>query len=99
MRVDILTTTATGPTADHIATGPGDQVLSVTWAGSPGSTRIQHRGLGSTLPWIDLKSPSDEDLDITANAAYRVPGNTEYRLNVTTHTSAATLAARSVDER
>lgn len=92
-RVSSLTTTGTGATTDWLGVGPGEYTLRVRWAGSAGSTRIQERALDSSGEWADVKGPDGGDLDITANDSFVLPGNSEYRLNVTTHTSAATLTA------
>lgn len=92
-RVPSLTTTGTGATTDWIGVGPGEYTLRVRWAGSAGSTRIQERALDSSGAWADVKAPDGTDLDITSNDSLVLPGNADYRLNVTTHTSAATLTA------
>lgn len=95
-RKPIVTTTGTGATDDWVGVSPGEYVASVEWADSPGVAKIQSRALDGSEAWQDLLSPSLDELSIESNISFIVPGNSEYRLNVTTHTSAATLRIRKV---
>ena len=88
-------TTGTGVAADSIMAGPGDHVLDITWAGSAGDTGIVSRAPGDTT-WIDVEDASGV-IAITTNASIRVSGNREYTLDVTTHTSAASMKASACE--
>ena len=86
-----VTTTGTGG-SDHLTLGAGDYVLTITWAGSAGDADLQCSGDGTTF--IDvLDAPNGNVVNYTAAGAVRVSGGMRYRLDVTTHTSAATMTA------
>lgn len=88
-----VTTTGTGG-SDHISLPPGgDYVMTVTWAGSAGDADLQCSSDASS--WIDVTDSSGV-VNITAAKAVRVAGGLKYRLDVNTHTSAATMVANKV---
>jgi hypothetical protein len=89
--VGTVITSGTGVATTFLRLGPGDHVLDITWAGGAGDTGIVSRALGDTR-WIDVEDSSGV-IAITTDASVRVSGNREYTLDVTTHTSAASMKA------
>lgn len=93
-RVPSITTTGTGATTDWINTGPGEHVLRVRWAGSPGELTIKERDANSSQAWAGVEGPDGSVITVTGNKSIIVAGETDFRLNATTHTSAATLTKK-----
>jgi hypothetical protein len=90
-----VTTTGTGA-SDHLTLGQGEHVLTIAWAGSAGDADLQVSGDGTTF--IDvLDAPNGSVVNYTANGAVRVAGGMRYRLDVNTHTSAATMTAHRAE--
>lgn len=85
-----VTTSGTGG-SDHLSLGSGyDWMVEVTWAGSAGDADLQGRYGQDTF--IDIEDSAGV-VNITANKSIIVPGGGDIRLDVTTHTSAATMTA------
>lgn len=82
-----LTTTGTGA-SDHVTLGQGTWVCFITWAGSAGDLDIQ---VGDGTTFVDLLDVNGAVVNVTANYAVGVMGGLSYRVDVTTHTSAATI--------
>ena len=88
--VVVITTTGTGQAADWIALGPGDHIIDLTWAGSPGDADLQSRPPGGTFRDVE---DSAGVINATANKSIRVSGNRDYSVDVNTHTSALRVEA------
>lgn len=88
-----ITTTGTGGSDPVTLPSGGDWHLSVTWAGSAGDADLQ---IDCGDGWVDVTDAAGV-VNITANKVVRVGGGSDYRLDVTTHTSAATLTAARID--
>lgn len=90
-----VTTTGTGG-SDHLTLTQGEHALTITWAGSAGDADLQCSGDGTTF--IDvLDAVAGSVINIAANRAMRVAGGLRYRLDVNTHTSAATMTAHRIE--
>lgn len=90
-----VVTDATGP-SDYITLRPGDHVLIVHWAGTPGDADLEVSGNGvDFVPAQDAAGP----VNITSNYSVQVAGGVSYRLSVNSHTSAATFSAHSSTPR
>ena len=90
-QVSTVVTAGTGQAADWITLPPeGDYVLHITWAGSAGDADLTMRPVGGTFR--DAYDSAGV-VNITANKSVRVSGGCDYSLDVTTHTSAATMVA------
>ncbi len=90
-----ITTSGTGG-SDHIRLGQGDWVLTTTWAAAAGNADLQCSGDGTNFVDV-LDAPNGSVVNITAAHAVRVAGGLSYRLDVNTHTSAATLTAHNCE--
>lgn len=90
-----ITTTGTGASNSIRLPGGGDWVLVVTWAGGAGDADLQCSYDGTNF--VDVENSSESVVNITSNKAIRVSGSLYYRLNVNTHTSAATVNASQVE--
>jgi hypothetical protein len=88
-----LTTTGTGA-SDWFLTDPGDTYLVVAWAGSAGDTALEVSHDATT--WGPVNDAAGA-VQITSDYTCIVPGGLYYRLNVTTHASAATMTKHKVD--
>ena len=91
-----ITTSGTGA-SDSIKLGQGDHILIVKWAGSPGSANLQVSG-NDADNFVDiLDQPNGEIVNFSSSVGLRVSGGVSYRLDVQTHTSAATMIAYKCD--
>ena len=84
-----VTTAGTGG-SDHIHLDAGEWIATVVWAGSAGDADLQCSP--DATNWFDVED-SNGVVNFTADGARRIPGSLRYRMDVTTHTSAATLTA------
>lgn len=84
-----ITTSGTGA-SDGVILSNNDHVLIITWAGSAGDADLQ-AGHGATF--VDVTDQTGAIVNVTSNTIVRVAGGLEYRLDVNTHTSAATMTA------
>lgn len=84
-----ITTSGTGG-SDSIALSNNDHILIITWAGAAGNADLQ-AGHGSN--WVDVTDADGVVVNITSDVLYRASGGLSYRLDVNTHTSAATMTA------
>lgn len=89
----MITTTGTGGSQEIDLPPLGDFHLSVKWAGSAGDADLQ---INCGAGWIDVEDSSGV-VNITADKVIRVGGGARYRLDVNTHTSAATLLATQIE--
>ena len=88
--VQAVLTTGTGQAVDWLTLAEGDHILHITWAGSPGDADVTLRPPNGTFR--DAYDSAGV-VNITANKSVRVAGGCDYSLDVTTHTSAATMVA------
>lgn len=91
--VKTITTSGTG-FSDHIRLGSGRYALMITWAGSAGDADVQ---VGDGTTFVDLEDANGV-VNVTAAKAIGVAGGMSYRLDVNTHTSAATVIARRTSD-
>jgi len=90
----VITTAGTGASA-HVVLPKGEYACSVVWAGTPGDLDIQV-GDGTTFADL-LDAPNGSVVNVIANSSpCIVAGGMSYRVDVTTHTSVATVTFHRV---
>lgn len=83
-----ITTAGTGA-SDHVALKDGtDYVCLIVWAGSAGDLDLQ---VGDGTSFTDVLDSAGSVVNVTSSYAVKVPGGMNYRVDVNTHTSAATI--------
>lgn len=87
-----VTTTGTGA-SDYIRLRPdGMYAVVVTWAGSAGDADLE---VGDGSNFVTAEDATGA-VNITSGKAVTVVGGMCYRLNVTTHTTAATMTFHNI---
>ena len=85
-----ITTSGVG-LSDKVTLDPGTHLLVVKWAGNPGVADLQVSGDGTTF--VPVLADGDEAVVIDMNWSRIAVGGVHYRLNVSKHTSPATLSS------
>lgn len=77
----------------------GSHWIGVRWAGSAGDLKLIERPLGGAdTDWADVIDNAGNGVQITTATSWLVPGNREYSVSVTTHTSAATVTTEQASD-
>lgn len=84
-----ITSSSLGET-DYIFLRPGDHVLIVKWAGSPGDADLQVSGDGvNFVPARDAAGP----VNVTSDFSCQIAGGVYYRMSINSNTSELSFSA------
>lgn len=95
-----IVTSGTGiPNDAYLRVAKGNHWIGIRWAAGAGNLKLIERPIGGTdTDWADVIDNAGEGVVVTTATSWLVPGNREYSVDVTTHTSAATVTTEQASD-